>query len=254
MYAAARRYEGVTDPAEAGRLVDESFVPLLEDVPGFIAYYWLDAGDGVMASMSVFEDETGAEESVRIARDWVRENAAALLPNPPRVTEGQRGRDRDEVRKPGVLLCSRSGMSATKLGDGGAPSRLRADLAPRTSRFCRGRYWFRTSDLCRVKERRPVPEPLRFGQWAGPADSHPNGSGPFRSLPIVPCHGCVTGPRPLLLPFDIGRDTIHGNWWPGRWYDPAAIAYVQGVRLVVLRRDAVVGVARLNEQRHVPLT
>ena len=29
MYAAVRRYEGVTDPAEAGRLVDESFVPLL---------------------------------------------------------------------------------------------------------------------------------------------------------------------------------------------------------------------------------
>ena len=88
MYAAVRRYEGVTDPAEAGRLVDESFVPLLEHVSGFIAYYWLDAGDGVMASLSVFEDETGAEESVRIARDWVRENAAALLPNPPRVTEG----------------------------------------------------------------------------------------------------------------------------------------------------------------------
>jgi hypothetical protein len=88
MYAAVRRYEGVTDPAEAGRLVDESFVPLLEHVPGFIAYYWLDAGDGVMASLSVFEDEAGADESVRIARDWVRDNAAALLPNAPRVTEG----------------------------------------------------------------------------------------------------------------------------------------------------------------------
>jgi hypothetical protein len=89
MYAAVRRYEGVTDPAEAGRLVDESFVPLLENVPGFIAYYWLDAGDGVMASLSVFDDQTGAEESVRIARDWVRENAAALLPNPAEVIEGR---------------------------------------------------------------------------------------------------------------------------------------------------------------------
>jgi len=89
MYAAVRRYEGVTDPAEAGRLVDESFVPLLEHVPGFVAYYWLDAGDGVMASLSVYEDQTGADESVGIARDWVRENAAALLPNPPRVIEGR---------------------------------------------------------------------------------------------------------------------------------------------------------------------
>ena len=88
MYAAVRRYEGVTDPDEAGRLVDEGFVPLLTHVPGFIAYYWLDAGDGVMASLSVYEDQAGADESVRIAQDWVRENAATLLPNPPRVTEG----------------------------------------------------------------------------------------------------------------------------------------------------------------------
>lgn len=88
MYAAVRRYEGVADPDEAARLVDESFVPLLRDVAGFIAYYWLDAGDGVMASLSVYEDQAGADESVRIAQDWVRENAATLLPNPPRVTEG----------------------------------------------------------------------------------------------------------------------------------------------------------------------
>ena len=29
MYAVVRRYEGVTDPAEAGRQVDEGFLPLL---------------------------------------------------------------------------------------------------------------------------------------------------------------------------------------------------------------------------------
>jgi hypothetical protein len=88
MYAAVRRYEGVTDPAEAGRLVDESFVPLLEHVPGFIAYYWLDAGQGTMASLSVFEHKDGADESVKIAHAWVAENAAALLPNAPNVIEG----------------------------------------------------------------------------------------------------------------------------------------------------------------------
>jgi hypothetical protein len=88
MWAAVRRYEGVTDPAEAGRRVAESFVPLLEHVPGFISYYWLDAGDGVMASLSVYDDQAGADESVRIAHDWVRENAAALLPNAPQVIEG----------------------------------------------------------------------------------------------------------------------------------------------------------------------
>ncbi len=88
MYAAVRRYEGITNDAEAGRLVGESFVPLLEHVPGFIAYYWIDAGNGVMASLSLFENQEGADKSVELAHAWIVENAPTLFPNPPRVTEG----------------------------------------------------------------------------------------------------------------------------------------------------------------------
>ncbi|KJY41104.1 MULTISPECIES: hypothetical protein [unclassified Streptomyces] len=88
MYAVIRRYEGVTDPGEAGRRVDEGFVTLLRRVPGFVAYYWVDAGDGVMVSTSIFEDRSGAEESVRQAADFVRDNLASLLPNRPQVTAG----------------------------------------------------------------------------------------------------------------------------------------------------------------------
>ena len=89
MYATVRRYEGVTDPGEAGRRVSEGFVPLLKELPGFVAYYWLDAGVGLMASTSVFEDRSGAEASVERAADWVRENIAELLPNPPEVITGE---------------------------------------------------------------------------------------------------------------------------------------------------------------------
>ncbi|MEU6201426.1 hypothetical protein [Streptomyces sp. NPDC047061] len=79
----------MTDPAEAGRRVDEGFVSLLRQVPGFVAYYWIDAGDGVMVSTSVFEDEAGAEESVKRAAGFVRDHLTSLLPNPPQVTAGQ---------------------------------------------------------------------------------------------------------------------------------------------------------------------
>jgi len=89
MYAAVRRYEGIKDDSEAGRLVGESFVPLLEGVPGFVAYYWIDAGDGTMASLSVFDDKAGADESVKLAHQWIDDNAPGLFPNPPRVTEGE---------------------------------------------------------------------------------------------------------------------------------------------------------------------
>ncbi|MFJ7955824.1 hypothetical protein ACIQ62_05970 [Streptomyces sp. NPDC096319] len=63
-------------------------MPLLRQVPGFVAYYWVDAGGGVMVSTSVFEDRSGAEESIARAADFVRENLASLLPSDPQVTAG----------------------------------------------------------------------------------------------------------------------------------------------------------------------
>ncbi|KOT37086.1 hypothetical protein ADK41_21095 [Streptomyces caelestis] len=89
MYAAVRRYEGVTDAAEAARLVNEGFVPLMRQVAGFVAYYWIDAGDGVMVSASVFQDRAGAEESILRATGFVRDNLASLLPSPPEVMAGE---------------------------------------------------------------------------------------------------------------------------------------------------------------------
>ncbi|MFJ3828200.1 hypothetical protein OG444_23425 [Streptomyces sp. NBC_01232] len=89
MYAAVRRYEGVTDPAEAGRIVDEGFVPIMRQVPGFVAYFWVDAGGGVMVSTSVFRDRAGADASIERAKLFVRDNLARLLPNPPQVTAGE---------------------------------------------------------------------------------------------------------------------------------------------------------------------
>jgi hypothetical protein len=89
MYATVRRYEGVTDPSEAGRLVEEGFMPIISEVPGFVAYYWVDAGDGVMISMSVYEDQSGAEESTRRAAEYVQEHMVSLLPNAPQLTAGE---------------------------------------------------------------------------------------------------------------------------------------------------------------------
>ena len=89
MYAAVRRYEGVTDPREVTRRVAEGFVPLISQVPGFVAYYFLDAGGGTMISTTVYEDRAGAEESNRRAASFVREQLGPLIPNPPQVTAGE---------------------------------------------------------------------------------------------------------------------------------------------------------------------
>jgi len=69
--------------------VKEGFVPLVSKIPGFVAYYWVNAGGGVMISTSVFEDRAHEEESNRRAAEWGRANLAALLPNPPSITAGE---------------------------------------------------------------------------------------------------------------------------------------------------------------------
>jgi hypothetical protein len=89
MYVAVRRYEGVTDPSEAGRVTKEGFVPIIREIPGFVAYYDVDAGDGVMVSISVFEHKAAEEESTFRAGEFVQEHLAPLLPNPPQVTGGE---------------------------------------------------------------------------------------------------------------------------------------------------------------------
>ena len=90
MYAMVRRYDGVTNPREAGKRVNEGFVPMISQLPGFVAYFWVDAGGGVMLSTSVFQDQASAQESNRKAEDWVRQNnMSSVMPNPPQITAGE---------------------------------------------------------------------------------------------------------------------------------------------------------------------
>ena len=89
MYVAVRRYDGVTDPQRAGQLVQEGFIPLISELPGFVAYYWVDAGDGVMISTSVFEHKDAEEQTNYVAGKFVAEHLAPLLPNPPQISSGE---------------------------------------------------------------------------------------------------------------------------------------------------------------------
>ena len=88
MYVAVRRYEGVTDPQKVAQVAEE-FVPLISEMPGFLAHYFVDAGDGVMVATSVFEHKDAEEQSTFVAGEFVGEHLAPLLPNPPQVTAGE---------------------------------------------------------------------------------------------------------------------------------------------------------------------
>jgi len=89
MYVAVRRYEGVTDPQKVALVAKEGFVPIISEMPGFVAHYLVDAGDGVMVATSVFEHKDAEEQSTYRAGEFVAEHLAPLLPNSPQVTAGE---------------------------------------------------------------------------------------------------------------------------------------------------------------------
>ncbi len=91
MYASIRRY--VVHPGSMEKIakqVHESFLPIAHSIPGFVAYYVVeDVGHGIGISISIFEDQDGAERSAAKAKEYIRENLASLFPNPPEIMDGE---------------------------------------------------------------------------------------------------------------------------------------------------------------------
>ena len=91
MHTSIRHYEGISPDAveEIIKRAEEGFGPIISASIGFVGYYIIDAGGGVIATISVFETEAAAEESNQAAASWVKENLAEFVPNPPQITAGE---------------------------------------------------------------------------------------------------------------------------------------------------------------------
>jgi hypothetical protein len=90
MYVAVRLYKvkaGSID--EIVRSAQEGFVPLIRQAPGFVAYYAVVTGSDSLFTVSIFQDQAGADESTRLAADYVHQNLAALVEGPPELQAGE---------------------------------------------------------------------------------------------------------------------------------------------------------------------
>jgi hypothetical protein len=72
---------------ELAAVVESGFLPIIRNVPGFLEYFLVETGDGVL-SVSVFTEQAGMDESTRQAADWVQQNLADFFTGPPTVTTG----------------------------------------------------------------------------------------------------------------------------------------------------------------------
>jgi hypothetical protein len=88
MYATIRAYAGNRDLADTLAEREEDIRQLISGINGFQAYYLLKIDEGT-TTISVFEDQAGAEESNRAAAAWLAENLPDLNVAAPYVTAGE---------------------------------------------------------------------------------------------------------------------------------------------------------------------
>ena len=87
MYKAVRTYTLLSGSSEEFSLprVEESFVPLISQLPGFIAYDTYHIGNDQVITISTFGTQAGAEESVLLALLWVQEHCVEFMQGLPRL-------------------------------------------------------------------------------------------------------------------------------------------------------------------------
>jgi hypothetical protein len=95
MYATIRRYTpkgGTFTKSKIEELtprLEQGFLPILQEVPGFHCYYVLSAGEKELVTISLFENQSGARESNRRAAEFVRNDPLKDQLGSPEVIEGE---------------------------------------------------------------------------------------------------------------------------------------------------------------------
>jgi len=90
MYSVVRVYK-MKSTGDIDKVVDAArtgFLPIVTKAPGFMAYTMAASSDGTLVTIGMFKDRAGAEESTRLAADWVRDNVASSVEGPPKIAEG----------------------------------------------------------------------------------------------------------------------------------------------------------------------
>ncbi|MBA3734272.1 MAG: hypothetical protein H0W90_03595 [Actinobacteria bacterium] len=87
MYATVRTY---STPEMADALVsnEADVKSLVSGIDGFRAYYLIRTADGA-ASVSVYDDEKGANESNSAAANWIRDNLPEIGGSAPQISAGE---------------------------------------------------------------------------------------------------------------------------------------------------------------------
>ncbi len=89
MHAVVRSYSGA-GASPLFELLEErknEVESIIRGIAGFVSYTLIRTGDGG-ATVTVCQDKAGTDESSRVAREWIQENAGDIGAPAPSVSEG----------------------------------------------------------------------------------------------------------------------------------------------------------------------
>ena len=89
MHAVVRSYTGTGAKELFGLLESRKaeVEDIMRSVAGLVGYTLMRTDDGGV-TVTVCQDKAGTDQSLQLARDWIRDNAADLGASPPTVSEG----------------------------------------------------------------------------------------------------------------------------------------------------------------------
>jgi heme-degrading monooxygenase HmoA len=91
MYATVRNYAGPQGFGDELVKRQDEVKSLIQGISGFRAYYLIKTDQGGVVTVSVYDDQAGADESTRVAAEWVRTNLPDMGVDPPQVSSGEVG-------------------------------------------------------------------------------------------------------------------------------------------------------------------
>ena len=90
MYVTVRRSKHFGGTDEIARRAREGLVPTLKTLPGFVSYDILSLEDNVVMGITIFDNESSAEEANKSFVLWAREqDLRSLLTGPHEVLSGE---------------------------------------------------------------------------------------------------------------------------------------------------------------------
>jgi len=74
---------------EVAQRIEEQFVPQMRTVPGFLVYYLVDVGNDEVSSISIFQNQAGADAANQKAGAWVKQSLGNITAGPLEASAGE---------------------------------------------------------------------------------------------------------------------------------------------------------------------